>query len=145
MTNFIRACIAIGSVLLLGCRGFDPHPPKEAGAPAAERPLVERTAPPASIHTHGTPIRVTDQVLSFYIPEHIDRGRHIHGTSIDIVVEPARWWTQNVGADTRGEPETTGPMLARHRTRSSRSFWNSMRRGAFVPWTTGTSLPSRGR
>lgn len=146
MTRSTVALIGALSLTVVGCRGFDPAPPKGKTAPPANRSgVVNRTPPPPTPGGTVVPIRLTEKVLSFYVPPHVSGGRLVEGHSIHIPVEEARWWTQAVHPDDRPAPKVEGPMLDRHRTRSSRSLWNLARRGAFVPWTTGATRAAEDR
>ena len=147
MKMWIRLCTAVlVSAALLGCRGFSAAPPS-GSTPDSERrvPVIQRVPEQPVPHTHSAAIRTAPKILSFWVPSHVAAGRLIDGHAVHLEVEEARWWTQAVRPQERPEPKTLGAMLDRHRSRSARSLWNVARRGGFVPWTTGGTVPPRDR
>ena len=146
MKTWTRLSIALISAALVGCRSFSAAPPKDAGVPSEQRvPVIQRVAEQPVPHTHSPAIRTTPKILSFWVPSHVSDERLIDGHAVHIEVEQARWWTQAVRPEQRPVPTTVGPMLDRHRSRSARSLWNVVRRGGFVPWTTGGTAAPRER
>lgn len=135
MRTWILRSFAVVSVLAGACSSAPPgRPMHEAdGAPARE-PVVQRAAPEPTVHTHPTAVRTAPKILSFWVPSHVSENRLVGGHTLDIEVEPARWWTDAVKSSERPTPQTAGKMREEHRTRPSKALWDSTMRGAFVPW-----------
>lgn len=129
--------------LAAGCGGIFNRPPEGApvaaadGHAATELPFVRLPAEP-SVHDHPIPVRTPPRIMSFWVPAHVWRDRLIGGHTLDIEVEPAKWWTEEAEARAR-RPRREPPMSGTLKDEDLPRHLSTALRGAVIPYREQTS------